>query len=254
MSKLVINNMTWPELQAKLQYIKLALVPVGSCEQHGPNTTFNTDAARAASFAEMLAERCGDKVVVFPCVTYGLSLHHMDFPGTVTLQVETMMHLLEDIGVAIAHHGIKKILFLNAHGGNYPALDGAIISLKQRHSIEAYWSAIGSEISRGGLTGLPKLIGHACQVETSSCMYLCPETVRENRIKGEVQDTMLTRSDFIQGGGAWSWKNDASLNGALGDARDASYEVGKRMTEDALTYMERLVDEIIAHKFTEYQQ
>ena len=57
----------------------------------------------------------------------------MDFPGTVTLQVETMMHLLVDIGVSIAQHGIRKILFLNAHGGNFPALEGAVISLKQNH-------------------------------------------------------------------------------------------------------------------------
>lgn len=246
MEKLVIGKMTWPELAAEMDNIKVALVPVGSCEQHGPNTTFATDAARAASYAEKLAERCGNKVVVFPCVTYGLSLHHMDFPGTVTLQVETMMHLLTDIGVSIAKHGIKKILFLNAHGGNFPALEGAVITLKQNHGVDAYWSAVGSEISLGGLTGLPKLIGHACEVETSSCLYLCPELVREERIPGIMQDSMLTHDSFVKGGAAWSWKNDASLNGALGDARKATYEIGKEMTEASLAYMEGIVNEIIA--------
>ncbi|MCI8453747.1 MAG: creatininase family protein [Lachnospiraceae bacterium] len=245
MEKLIINQMTWPELEAELAHVKLALVPVGSCEQHGPNTTFNTDAARAASYAEMLAGRCGKKVVVFPCVTYGLSLHHMDFPGTVTLRVETMLHLLEDIGVSIAKHGIKKILFLNAHGGNFPALEGAVINLKQLHGIDAYWSAVGSEISLGGLTGLPKLIGHACEVETSSCLYLCPETVREERVPGMLKDSMLTHDSFVKGGGAWSWKNDASLNGALGDARKATREIGEKMTVASLDYMEKIVDEII---------
>lgn len=245
MDELIISRMTWPELDEELKHIKVALVPVGSCEQHGPNTTFATDAARAASYAEKLARRCGNKVAVFPCVTYGLSLHHMDFPGTVTLQVETMMHLLEDIAVSIAKHGIKKILFLNAHGGNFPALEGAVINLKQNHGIDAYWSAIGSEISLGGLTGLPKLIGHACEVETSSCLYLCPELVRENRVPGIMQDSMLTHDSFVKGGGAWSWKNDASLNGALGDARKATYEIGKEMTETSLEYMETIVDEII---------
>lgn len=246
MDKLVIGKMTWPELDQEMEHIKVALVPVGSCEQHGPNTTFATDAARAAAYAERLAERCGNKVVVFPCVTYGLSLHHMDFPGTVTLRVETMMNLLEDIGVSIAKHGIKKILYLNAHGGNFPALEGAIINLKQLHGVDAYWSAVGSEISLGGLTGLPKLIGHACEVETSSCLYLCPELVREERVPGIMQDSMLTHDSFVKGGAAWSWKNDASLNGALGDARKATYEIGKEMTEASLEYMEKIVDEIIA--------
>ena len=246
MAKLVMGVLTWPELAAELEHIKVALVPVGSCEQHGPNTTFITDAARASAYAERLAERCGNKVVVFPCVTYGLSLHHMDFPGTVTLRVETMMNLLEDIGVSIAKHGIKKILFLNAHGGNFPALEGAVINLKQLHGVDAYWSAVGSEISLGGLTGLPKLIGHACEVETSSALYLCPEVVREERVPGILQDSMLTRDSFVKGGGAWSWKNDASLNGALGDARKATWEIGKEMTEASLEYMEKIVDEIIA--------
>ena len=245
MDKLIINNMTWPELNTEMEHIKVALVPVGSCEQHGPNTTFATDAARAASYADELAERCGNKVVVFPCVTYGLSLHHMDFPGTVTLQVETMMHLLEDIAVSIYKHGIKKILYLNAHGGNFPALEGAVINLKQKHGIDAYWSAVGSEISLGGLTGLPKLNGHACEVETSSCLYLCPEVVREDRVPGIIQDSMLTHDSFVKGGGAWNWKNDASLNGALGDARKATWEIGKDMTEASLEYMEKIVDEII---------
>lgn len=58
MDKLIINNMTWPELKAEMEHIKVALVPVGSCEQHGPNTTFATDAARAAAYAEKLAVRC----------------------------------------------------------------------------------------------------------------------------------------------------------------------------------------------------
>ena len=81
MDKLVIGKMTWPELDQEMKNIKVALVPVGSCEQHGPNTTFATDAARAAAYAERLAERCGNKVVVFPCVTYGLSLHHSTAPS-----------------------------------------------------------------------------------------------------------------------------------------------------------------------------
>ncbi|HNU74723.1 MAG TPA: creatininase family protein, partial [Deltaproteobacteria bacterium] len=174
--------------------------------------------------------------------------HHMDFPGTVTLRVETMLHLLEDIAVSISKHNIKKILFLNAHGGNFPALDGVIIKLKQEHSIDAYWSAIGSEISLGGLEGLPKLIGHACEVETSSTLYLCPELVREHRVPSQMQDSMLTRDSFVKGNGAWSWKYDASLNGALGDARKATVEIGRKMTEASLDYMEKLVYEILQRK------
>lgn len=252
MDKLVIADMTWPELQAELSNIKVAIVPVGSCEQHGPNTTFVTDAVRAYNFSKLVAERMGNKVVVFPPVNYGLSLHHMDFPGTVTLRVETLMHLLEDIAISIRAHGIEKILFLNAHGGNYPALDGAVIDLKQVHGINAYWSAIGSEISiNSGLDGsfqmapVGKVIGHACEVETSHCLYLAPEIVREIRQPSEMQDSMYTRGTIIKGNAAWSWKYDVTMNGALGDARKANVEFGKQMTDLALDHIEKLINEII---------
>ena len=249
---LIMDELTWPELKAELPNIKVALVPVGSCEQHGPNTSFATDAARAYEFAKLAAERLGHKVVVFPCVNYGISLHHMPFPGTVTLRVETMLHLLEDIAISIHKHGIKKILFLNAHGGNYPALDGVVVDLKQQYDIQAYWTPIGSEIYvRSGQAGssndFPPIIGHACEVETSHCMYLKPSIVSKELQPSDMQDSMYTRKSFVAGGTAWNWKYDVTLNGALGDARKSSWELGKEMTDCALDYIEKLVNEIIEH-------
>jgi len=85
-------------------------------------------------------------------------------------------------------------------------------------------------------------------VETSSCLYLCPELVREHREPSQMQNSMLTRDSFVKGNGAWSWKYDASLNGALGDARKATAEIGRKMTEASLDYMEKLVYEILERK------
>ena len=248
MSTLIIEDLVWPELAAEIQNVKLALVPVGSCEQHGPNTTFYTDSGRADAYCKRLAERLGNKVASFPVVNYGMSLHHMGFPGTVTLRVETYIALLKDIGLAISKHGIPKIIFLSGHGGNYHACDCACTALKQDYGIEAYWSGIGSSIANGGFpaTKTGKLFGHADEVETSSTMGLCPQYVRENRVKGEVHDSMLTNRRFITGGAAWDWKKDASENGALGDARLADPEIGRQMTEQSLDYMEKLIEEIIA--------
>ena len=254
MKALIIDEMTWPELEAELDNIKVALVPVGSNEQHGPNTSFATDTVRAYEFSKLMAERMGNKVVVFPAINYGLSLHHMPFPGTVTLRVKTMLDLLEDVAVSIAKHGIKKILFLNAHGGNYPALDGSVITLKQEHNIQAYWTPIGSEIYlNSGLEGssrsqdYPPIIGHACEIETSHCLYLKPSIVAKELQPSQMQDSMYTRKSFVAGGTAWNWKYDVTLNGALGDARKSSYELGKEMTDCALDYVEKLINEIIDH-------
>lgn len=253
MKALVINEMIWPEVKDRLSDIKLAVVPVGSCEQHGPNTTFETDTARAYSAAKMLGDRVGEKLLIFPPVTYGLSYHHMDFPCTVTLKVETMIGLLTDIAVAIHSHGIEKILFLNGHGGNKAALEAVVLKLKQEHDITSFWSTMGSEIIATKIEeyfdGLPSLIGHACEVETSQAMYLAPEVVRENRVPGEIQESLYTRDAFIpgSGNGIWNWKKDVTNNGALGDAGKATAEIGEKMTVQVLDYLEKLVDEIIAY-------
>jgi len=245
MSALIIENLTWPELDKKIKNVKLALVPVGSCEQHGANSTFYTDAGRADAISKLLAERLGDLAVSYPPVNYGVSLHHMDFPGTVTLRPETLINLLEDIAISISQHGINKILFLEGHGGNDHAIACAATTLKQQYGIEAYWTGFGSRTSTGGLPIPGPVYGHADEFEISSTLGLCPQYVREDRVAGIMQDSPYT-GGF--NGGAWSWKYDASLNGAVGDARKATTEIGERMRNEALDYLEKLARTIIAYE------
>ena len=121
MDRLILEDMIWPEVAEVLPEIKVALIPVGSCEQHGPNTTFVTDSVRAYRIAKVLAGRCGHKVICFPPITYGISSHHMDFPCSATLRVSTLTAVLVDTALSAVHYGIDKVLFVNAHGGNKPA-------------------------------------------------------------------------------------------------------------------------------------
>ena len=248
--RLVLGEMIWPEVKAEIDNIKIAVVPVGSCEQHGPNTTFITDSERAFEFCKLLGDRVGNKILIAPPVTYGISTHHMPFPTTVTLRVETMIDLLYDIGVSFKKHGINKILFVNGHGGNRPSLGAAVTKLKYEADVDAYWSTMGTNLAREAISKkmeIPSMIGHACEVETSQCMYLCPWIVHDNLQPGQLQtESMYFRKVLKDGGAAWNWKEDASANGALGDARRSSREVGELMTNIALDYFEKLIDEIIA--------
>ena len=142
MKALILEELIWPELKQVLPEIELAVVPVGACEQHGPNTTFNTDTARAYGFSKMIGERFGSQVLICPPVPYGISVHHMAFPGTVTLRCETYINLLTDIAVALSKHGIRRIVFLNGHGGNSGSLSAVINTLKYEHGIDAYYSCL----------------------------------------------------------------------------------------------------------------
>ena len=249
MGRLLVSEIVWTEVKKNLNNIKLAIVPAGSCEQHGPNTTFTTDTDRANEFCKLLGERIKEKALIFPPITYGVSYHHMGFPGTVTLDVKTMIDVFVDIGVSIGKHGINKILFVNGHGGNRVALDAAIQILKNKHGIDAYWSGMGTNIARKTLEekyGIPKIIGHAWEVETSQCMYLAPWDVSDNLQAGILHEqSAYFKKTFVDGNAAWDWKNDVSENGALGDATQSSYEMGKLMTDIALDYFEKVIDEII---------
>lgn len=151
MDRLILEDMIWPEVAEVLPEIKVALIPVGSCEQHGPNTTFVTDTVRAYRIAKLLAGRCGHKVICFPPITYGISSHHMDFPCSATLRVSTLTAVLVDTALSAVHYGIDKVLFVNAHGGNKPCLMSAVQILKQEHDVTAFWTPVGSELLEGGI-------------------------------------------------------------------------------------------------------
>ena len=81
MKACILENMIHPEVAEILPKVEIAVVPVGSCEQHGPNTTYYTDTARAYSFCKLLGEHYGEKLLICPPVTYGVSIHHMGFAG-----------------------------------------------------------------------------------------------------------------------------------------------------------------------------
>lgn len=250
MTRLVMNEMTWVELKETMDTIKMVVIPVGSCEQHGPNTTFATDTARAEAFCKLLGERMGNTILVAPTVTYGLSSHHMHFPGTVTLRVETMISLLVDIVVSLNKHGFDRFMFVNGHGGNRSILEATVVKLRYEYGIISYWTGMGTPFAKDGMQGdfdFSQPMGHACEVETSQLLYLAPEHVKTELHKGAPREQYLeNRGIFKDGGAPWDWYADVSENGALGDARKASVEKGKKMTDLALDNIENLIRSLLA--------
>jgi len=254
MKAMILEEMIHPEVAEILPKVEIAVVPVGSCEQHGPNTTYTTDTARAYAFCKMLGEHYGEKLLICPPVTYGISTHHMAFAGTVTLRPETYIEVLKDIAVALHKHGIPRILFVNGHGGNSSALNVAINSLKYSFGIDAYYTGMGFGLFDEAVTpemGWTDKRGHASESETSQCLALCPEVVRKDNLqKGDVVENFIIRgknAPFRHGGIAFQWERDASRNGALGDARLSSEAEGKRLNQIALEKVEKTIDFILEH-------
>ncbi|MEX2534764.1 MAG: creatininase family protein, partial [Trueperaceae bacterium] len=117
--------MTSPEFAGAQDEIRIALQPIGATEQHGPNLAMGTDFRSAEAISRRLAARLHPKAVVLPAIPYGLSGHHMGFPGTISLSPETMLGLLRDVARSLKQHGVDGLILVNGHNGNTGILNVA---------------------------------------------------------------------------------------------------------------------------------
>ncbi len=232
-----LTQMTWPEVREALKTARLAIIPTGSCEQHGPNMTLETDAAIAQAMARLLAERLHPSGIVTPVVPFGVSPHHMHFPGTLTLRPETFEAVLWDIVSSLKQHGLSHFLLVNGHGGNVDPLRILSAKLRDELGVQAasmmYMRLAADVIKNGART---RLYGHACEVEASVGLFLAPQTVRDERVAGEIMPYALPHTDLY---GAWRLDypfrfDEFSRNGALGDARLATHAFGEQIVTTAL--------------------
>ena len=242
---LILNRMSWVELEKRMaDGLDLVLIPVGATEQHGPNGSFGVDSGRAEGFVQRLAERLYPRAVAIPVVSYGISPHHMNFPGTITLQSETFLAVLEDIVDSLYLHGFRKFFFANAHGGNRPAMTLLMGKIKAQYpDVQAAWSSFTSaagDVIRERVTSSTS--GHACEGEMSQAMYLAPWSVKEDRVPGDIVLSAEQMAERRVIGQAMTF-DEITANGALGDASKASWDLGRDIIETALDRIESFLHE-----------
>jgi len=245
----ILPDMTWPEAKAALAEAELAIIPTGSFEQHGPHMTFEVDTARAYEFGRLLAARLYPRVVLAPPVNMGVSYHHMNFPGTISLRPETFQAVIYDTVTSLQQHGISKFLLLNGHGGNIPSLGVIVVRLKQELGAQVAWTSFTSlarDVIKERATS--EVMGHSCESETSQAMYLAPRVVREDRLAaGELLE--LPYRHLREGYNlVYPYAFDEiTANGALGDATQASYEFGQAIVEAALQRATEFLEDFMDH-------
>jgi len=225
------------ELREKARQDAVVVLPVASMEQHGPHLPVEVDSmlgeAVAARTAAKVAAR-GQPIVVLPVLWTGLSEHHMSFGGTITLDNAAFTGVVEGIVRSVLRHGFKRIVLLNAHGGNENALRTITDDLtpRLRASIVqfTYWYAAAVPIAKiletqGGLS-------HACEAETSMMMAVRPDLVAVDRIPMAKANTTPTVDDLV-GGGVYRWRSigSRSASGVIGNPEAASAEKGERLLE-----------------------
>jgi len=234
--KLRWQDLTSPELGVLAQAGAAVLVPVGAIEQHGPHLPVSTDITCALAVAEGAAQAISEfSVLVAPPVSWGVSPHHMGFPGTITLSIEVFVGLLCDICRSIARHGFRRILLLNGHGGNAEAVGLAA----QQLSIEGifvaattYFGLITEELRAIGESPLGGM-SHACEMETSLLLKLCPHLVYMDLARPDVRQghTSFFTWDMRDPQPvyfAYDMKRD-STEGVIGDPTLATLAKGERI-------------------------
>jgi len=206
------------------------------------------DTSRAYGFGKLLAARMYPQAVLAPPINLGVSYHHMNFPGTITLRTETLMAVIYDVVWSLKQHGIEKFLILNGHGGNIPSLGVVIVKLREELGVKIAWTGFTS-LAREVLQERIKSesIGHACEGEISQAMVLAPHTVRREAItpgefKGYPYRHLGEGFDL-----AYPYRFDEiTANGALGDATQASEELGREIVEAALQRVIEFLQDFLA--------
>lgn len=164
------------------------IVPLAATEQHGPHLPVSTDSLICDYIVRQatgLAAQQAD-VLVAPLVAVGSSHHHLAFGGTISYSSITYLQLLRDIGESLVKAGFGKIIFLNGHGGNEPAMVQTANDLAVAHPIwtasASYWSIARERMQQMNASELGMVPGHAGGFETAAVMALRPELVREEKL------------------------------------------------------------------------
>jgi creatinine amidohydrolase len=137
---MLLQLSTWLEVEAYLQQSQGIILPIGSTEQHGPTGLIGTDAICAEAIARGVGEAA--QAIVAPTINVGMALHHMAFPGSMSLRPSTMILVLRDYVSSLAKAGFTKFFFINGHGGNVATLKAAFAEI---YTVLAEMGIVGSD-------------------------------------------------------------------------------------------------------------
>jgi creatinine amidohydrolase/Fe(II)-dependent formamide hydrolase-like protein len=241
------GELTWPEAGDRIRKVDVALLPVGSIEQHGPHLPLDTDAFDAEYLARRVAEACSDpKPLVLPLISFGVSYHHDDFKGTLSVSNDTLSRFVYEIGMGAARNGIKKLVVINAHGGNSPALNYAAQMINRDANIfVCVDTGETSDVDIYQFIETPNEV-HAGEIETSTALAVRPQQVRMEQAGRSIPKFASRYLNFTSKRAVmwYGHTQKISSSGVLGDPTRASAEKGQKIWEIMMAHLVALVEDL----------
>jgi creatinine amidohydrolase len=239
----------------------VAVLPLGATEQHGPHLPLSVDSCLVEGVLQRGVKHLNahDPIWVLPTQHIGYSIEHQTYPGTLTLSPQTLIQTWCDIGQSVLRAGFKKLLLLNAHGGNVSLMD--IVARELRvHGLLVYscsWynlpidaavmSLFSAKEHRFGI--------HGGDIETSMMLALHPDRVDMTQAQNFASSSEQRAAQYPVLGNGKSAKlgwhiQDYNPQGAVGDASAATAQKGEALLASAGLQLSQLLKDLMALPLT----
>jgi len=252
----------WKLAESNYAYIKdhpfeVAVLPLGATEPHNLHLPYGTDLFEGETVGEKICEAAhqrGAKVVLLPTMPYGTETNQMAFPLAMNVNPSTLFAVVKDLIDSLAHHGIRKIVLLNSHGGNeLKALLREMFGKTPAHLFLCNWYQAVADVQRE-LFDQPD--DHAGEMETSFALAYFPHLVArraDGSLAADEGKMAATRFDAVNQG--WititrPWHLLTTHSGA-GNPHAATAEKGRRMMEVLVERLATFLVELSAAKIDE---
>lgn len=230
----------------------IAVLPIAATEQHGPHLPVATDHAIMAGMLDTVFPLLPDDldVRVLPIQAVGKSNEHLRSPGTLTIPATTLIDLWCELGASVARAGVRKLVFVNSHGGNEEIMGIVARELRVRHDMmvaKTSWMRFG--VPDGLYGDYERKYGiHGGDIETSLMLHFTADTVQMDKAEdfpSRVADAQKAFTHIAHTGQhAFAWiAQDVNPSGTVGEAAKATAEKGRlTAAHQARGFVELLAD------------
>lgn len=218
---MIIRDQFDPDLRKRIEKKKqIAIIPVGSIEQHGPHLPISTDSDIVTEIAFRLSEKING--LLLPTISYGISSEHFPF-FNLSVKKSTLSKILEDVCESLIKNGISRILIINGHYGNLDSLRGFEKKNSRRKiKIFSYWKYMSREFD------------HAGNVETSMMLAISKNVNMKKAKKGFDTEGMSKQEISRINKLAQKSFPKVTGNGVWGDPTKSSAKLGRKIINEVV--------------------